>query len=98
MRQLGLADQFVAEIHFFPGQMHNGSQGSDSEWRTIVGINGEQWLARLTFTGNPAPGDTFPASVQLLIPSAAQHFSIGAEFSVWESGMKGSGRVVSFAA
>lgn len=98
MRQLGLADQFVAEIHLFPDQIQNRSDGLDGEWRTILGIDGEQWLARLSFTGNPMPGDTFPASVQLLISSAAQHFSIGVEFSVWEAGMKGAGRVVSFAA
>lgn len=68
------------------------------EWRTVLGIGDENWSARILFSGNPAPGETFAATVQLLVPEAAQHFPAGAEFTVWEGGTKGTGHVLSGAA
>lgn len=65
------------------------------EWRTVLGIAGEHWSARLLFSGEPSPGEAFEAMVQLLMPEAHQYFSVGAEFTVWEGGIKGVGRVLS---
>jgi len=90
---------FVADIHLLHTQA--GGRASplvSGEWRTVLGINDEHWSARLTFPGNPSPGDAFQASVQLLVPDAAQYFPVGANFTVWEGGTKGTGRVVSVAA
>jgi len=65
----------------------------------VLGINDEHWSARLYFSGDPSPGETFSAGVQLLYPDKAlQFFTVGAEFTVWEGGTKGTGRVVSGAA
>jgi len=90
---------FIAEIYLIPTQAGGRATPLVSgEWRTVLGINGEHWSARLTFKGKPKPGDTFHADVQLLIPDAAQYFSVGADFTVWENGNKGTGRVVSVAA
>jgi hypothetical protein len=64
----------------------------------VLGINNEHWSALLTFSGQPSPGETFQAWVKLLLPAAAlPYFVIGAEFTVWEGGTKGTGRVVSLA-
>jgi hypothetical protein len=68
------------------------------EWRTVLGVNGEHWSARIRFSGEPKPGDAFQADVQMLVPEAAQYFSVGATFTVWENGNKGTGRVISVAA
>ena len=91
--------EFFANIYLLPTEA-GGRQGPlvSGEWRTVLGINNEHWSARLTFAGQPAPGETFYAGVQLLVPeSALPYFSLGAEFTVWEGGTKGSGRVVSLA-
>lgn len=88
-------ETFIAEIHLLPvargeriGPLISG------EWRTVLGINNEHWSARLLFDAVPAPGDSFQATVQLLIPEAKQHFPVGAEFTVWEGGTKGVGHVL----
>lgn len=89
---------FIAEIYLFPTQAGGRTTPLVSgEWRTILGINNEHWSARLTYTDNPSPGDTFQAIVQLLIPDAVQYFLAGADFTIWENGNKGTGRVVSIA-
>lgn len=67
------------------------------EWRTVLSVGGENWSARLSFSGTPLPGQAFSASVQLLVPEALQYFPVGAEFTVWEGGTKGTGRVLSSA-
>ena len=90
---------FSVEIYLLPtdaGGRH--SPLSHDEWRTILGINDEHWSARLRFSGNPSPGETFTATMQLLVPEANQYFPVGAEFTVWEGGTKGVDRVVSVAA
>ena len=68
------------------------------EWRTVLGVGDEHWSARLFFSGTPSPGQTFQASVQLLVPEALQYFPVGTEFTVWEGGTKGMGHVLSLAA
>jgi len=94
-----MGDRFVAEIHLKETQ-HGGRQGplNSGEWRTVLGVNNEHWSARLLFSGSPSPGDTFEATVELLVPEARNHFPIGTEFTVWEGGTKGVGRVLSGAA
>jgi hypothetical protein len=90
---------FVAEIHLLP--IETGSRSTplaSGEWRTILGIGNEHWSARLTFADSPGPGDTFHATVQLLVPDALKYFSVGSDFTVWENGNKGIGRVLSVAA
>lgn len=90
---------FSVEIHLLPmeaGGRH--SPLSHDEWRTVLGINDEHWSARLRFSGNPLPGETFIAIMQLLVPEASQYFPVGAEFTVWEGGTKGTGRVLSVSA
>ena len=88
--------EFFADIHLVPTEARGRKHPLvGSEWRTVLGINKEHWSARLTFSGQPAPGETFRAGVQLLYPEKAlQYFTIGAEFTVWEGGTKGIGRVV----
>ena len=91
--------EFFAEIHLLPAES-GGRRGPlvTGEWRTVLGINNEHWSARLTFSGQPEPGSTFHAGVQLLSPKEALPlFPVGAEFTVWEGGTKGNGRVVSYA-
>jgi len=90
---------FAAEIHLLPTDA-GGRIGPlvHGEWRTVLGINDEHWSARLLFSGNPLPGETFPATVQLLMPEAAQYFPVGAEFTIWEGSTKATGRVLSGAA
>lgn len=94
-----MSAQFAAEIHLLTTEA-GGRSGPllSGEWRTILGINDEHWSARLIFSGTPSPGDTFRATVQLLMPEAGQHFPVGAEFTVQEGGTRGTGRVVSAAA
>ena len=87
---------FAAEIHLLPTDT-GGRIGPlvHGEWRTVLCINNEHWSARLFFSGNPLPGQTFPATVQLLMPEAARYFPAGTEFTVWEGGTKATGRVLS---
>jgi hypothetical protein len=90
---------FVADIRLLSTET-GGRAGPllSGEWRTVLGIGGEHWSARLLFSGEPSPGEAFQASVQLLMPEALQYFPVGAEFTVWEGGTKGVGRVLSMAA
>ena len=95
-----MKDQFTAEIQLLATEA-GGRSGPllSGEWRTVLGINGEHWSARLTFSGQPAPGQSFTAGVTLLRPDIALEFFFpGAEFTVWEGGTKGTGRVVEVAA
>lgn len=87
---------FVAQIHLFTPEA-GGRAGPlpPSEWRTVLSTNGENWSARLVFSGAPSPGDTFEATAQLLMPEATQHFPVGTEFTIWEGGTKGIGHVLS---
>jgi len=90
---------FAAEIHLLSTKAGGRATPlSPGEWRTVFGINNEHWSAQLLFSGSHLPGETFLATVQLLVPEAAQHFPIGAEFTVWEGGTKATGRVLSAAA
>ena len=93
------APQFLANIQLLPTEA-GGRKGQlpSGEWRTVLGINNELWSARLTFSGQPAPGQSFVAQVQLLLPDLARpFFQVGAEFTVWEGGTKGVGQVVGLA-
>lgn len=94
-----MSPEFFADIHLLPTEAGGRQQPLVSgEWRTILRINNEHWSARLTFAGQPLPGDAFRARVQLLFPEKAlQYFTIGAEFTIWEGGTKGAGRVASLA-
>ncbi len=90
----------LAEIRLLPTEV-GGRKGPllSGEWRTILGVNDEHWSARLSFSGQPSPGHAFVAGVELLYPDRAlEFFPIGAEFTVWEGGTKGTGRVVPGAA
>lgn len=89
---------FVAQIDLLDTEA-GGRAGPlpSGEWRTVLGINNEHWSVRLVFVGRPSLGEAFQANVQLLLPEAAQHFPVGAEFTVWEGGTKGVGRVLSTA-
>ena len=90
---------FVADICLLNAEA-GGRVGAlvSGEWRTVLGVGNGHWSARLRFSGAPSPGQTFQASVQLLAPDALQYFPVGAEFTVWEGGTKGLGRVLSPAA
>lgn len=90
-----MPESFLAEIRLLPAEA-GGRVGRlfSGEWRTVLEINNEHWSARLLFEGTPAPGSSFRATVQLLVPEAARHFSAGAEFTVWEGGTKGVGHVL----
>lgn len=90
-----MPETFFAEIHLLSAE-RGGRVGPlvSGEWRTVLGINNEHWSARLLFDETPAPGDSFRAIVQLLVPEAKQHFPTGAEFTVWEGGTKGVGHVL----
>ncbi|MCU7370792.1 hypothetical protein PEC18_07850 [Paucibacter sp. O1-1] len=90
-----MSESFAAEIHLLNAEA-GGRVGPlpSGEWRTVLGINNEQWSARLLFDGSPKPGESFLATVQLLVPEAKQYFPAGAEFTVWERGTKGEGHVL----
>lgn len=90
-----MPETFAAEIHLLPAE-RGGRVGPlvHGEWRTVLGINNEHLSARLLFDEAPAPGDSFRATVQLLVPEAIHHFPVGAEFTVWESGAKGAVHVL----
>lgn len=86
---------FVADIELLPTEA-GGRQTAlvGGEWRTVLGVNGERWSARLRFDGEPIPGATFEAAVWLLMPDMAlPMFEVGKVFEVWEGGTKGWGRV-----
>ena len=90
---------FLADIQLLPTEA-GGRQGPlfSGEWRTVLGINNEHWSARLAFSGQPAPGQSFTAQVHLLRPDLAlSFFQVGAEFTIWEGGTKGAGQVVALA-
>jgi len=93
-----MAESFIAEIHLL-GTEAGGRGGPllSGEWRTVLGINDEHWSACLAFEDTPGPGDFFKATVYLLHPEAKQYFPAGVEFTVWEGGTKGVGRVLSAA-
>jgi hypothetical protein len=99
MPNVNTSELFAAEIHLL-GTDAGGRLGSlvSGEWRTVLGVNNSHWSARLTFEGSPAPGDFFQAEVKLLVSGARQYFSEGVEFTVWENGTKGMGRVLPTAA
>jgi hypothetical protein len=87
-----------AEVHLLP--THEGGRIGPlppSEWRTIFGVGESNWSGRLLYAGAPAPGDTFECSVQLLVAEAYEHFPVQGEFTVWEGGTKGKGRVLAVA-
>lgn len=90
-----MRETFVAEIYLLPTEQ-GGRAGPlmSGEWRAVLGMNNEHWSARLLFDATPAPGDSFRATIQLLVPEARQHFRVGAEFTVWEGGTKGVGHVL----
>ena len=91
---------FVANVQLL-STAEGGRKGPlfSGEWRTVLGINHEHWSARLAFSGEPAPGQSFVAQVQLLRPDVAlPFFRIGAQFTVWEGDIKGVGQVVALAA
>lgn len=90
-----MPESFIAEIRLLDTNA-GGRNGSllSGEWRTVLGIGHEYWSARLMFQGAPGPGDLFRAQVELLVPEATPHFLAGVEFTVWESGTKGLGRVL----
>ncbi|MDR1646534.1 MAG: hypothetical protein LBR88_00620 [Zoogloeaceae bacterium] len=67
-----------------------------SEWHTVLTINNENWSARLLFSGKPLPGDTFQATVQLLVPEAIHYFPVDAKFTVGERETKAIGRVLDY--
>lgn len=94
----GMPLSFVAEIRLLATEA-GGRNGPllSGEWRTVLGVDNEHWSARLVFLATPSPGEVFQASVQLLVPEALGHFPVGAEFTVWEGGTKGVGRVLSIA-
>jgi hypothetical protein len=94
-----MSADFLAEIRLLTTEA-GGRSGPllSGEWRTVLGINNEYWSARLTFSGQPLPGEAFSADVELLRPDVAlSFFPVGAEFTVWEGGTKGMGRVGSVA-
>jgi hypothetical protein len=95
-----MKDHFTAEIHLLATEVGGRKDPLLSgEWRTVLGMNGEHWSARLTFSGQPGPGQSFTAGVTLLRPDVAlEFFILGAEFTVWEGCTKGTGRVVAVAA
>jgi hypothetical protein len=87
---------FVADIKLL-STSEGGRKGPliRGEWRTVLGINGDHWSARLTFEGEPAPGDAFRAQVALLHPDQAlRFFQVGSEFMVSDGGTKATGLVV----
>lgn len=57
---------FSVEIYLLPTEA-GGRHGplSHGEWRTILGNGDEYWSARLHFSGNPSPGETFAATMRL---------------------------------
>ena len=93
-----MPESFVAEIHLV-GTDAGGRAGPllSGEWRTVLGIDNENWPARMLFKGAPAPGDVFQTDVELLVPAARQYFSSGVEFTVWEGGTNWVGLVLSVA-
>jgi len=93
------AHDFVATIRLLPTEA-GGREGPllSGEWRTILRAHGENWSARLIFSGQHGPGQSFVSEVQLLVPEIAlPFFSVGVEFTVWEGSPKGVGQVVALA-
>jgi hypothetical protein len=87
--------KFRASIQLHATEDDGRSQAlPEGEWHTLFCVGGENWSARLFFSGSPAPGDSFRAEVQLLSPEAYEQFPVGAQFTVWENGMKGTGHVL----
>ena len=87
---------FAAEIHLWPTEAGGRAIPlPHDEWRTVLGIDGQYWSARLLLSGTHAPGEIFRAQVQLLFPEAIEHFPMGAKFSIWEGRAKGEGCVLS---
>ena len=94
-----MAAQLEVEIVLAPsdsGGLANAVTGG--EWRTVLGVDGEHWSARLHFHGKLEPGKKSRATVEFLFPQALEHFPAGAEFTVWHGGIVGCGRVVLVAA
>jgi hypothetical protein len=63
----------------------------------VVATANEDFSVRffVPFIDGFSPNQTHRLGVQFLVPEAAlQHFPTGAEFSVWEGRVIGSGRVV----
>lgn len=95
-----MTNHFVAKIQLATTEA-GGRKGPlvSGEWRTVLGAKNENWSARLTFSDEPMPGDSFVAFVELLRSDIALgFFPVGAEFTVWEGSVKAVGRVISLAA
>ena len=86
---------FEAEIRL-ADQEAGGRAGPlfSGEWSTVLGLGQEHGSARLRCSGSPSPGEVFHASVQLLVPEALALFPVGIEFTVWDGGTTGRGRVL----
>mgnify|MGYP003397847056 CR=1 len=94
-----MAAQLEVEIVLAPSDRGGLTHAiTGGEWRTVLGIGGEHWSARLLFQHEITPGEKCHAQVEFLFPEATEHFPAGAEFTVWHGGVVGGGRVITVAA
>jgi len=87
---------FTAEVTLLPTEA-GGRQGPlvQGEWRAVLGVDDVNWSALMMFDGAPGPGETFDVEIWLLLPSEALvMFPAETEFTVWDGGTKGLGRVL----
>ena len=90
--------EIIVEITLHPSEA-DGRKGAilQGEYRGVLGIGSENFSVRffVPLKDGFSPNQTHRFGVQFLVPEAAlPHFPVGAEFSVWEGRVIGSGRVL----
>jgi hypothetical protein len=90
--------EIIVEITLYPSEV-GGRKGAilQGEYRGVLGVGSENFSVRffVPFEDGFSPSQTQRFGVQFLVPEAAlPHFPAGAEFSVWEGRVIGSGRVL----
>ena len=90
--------EIVAEITLLPSEK-NGREGPilQGEYRGVLGVGAENFSVRffVPLECGFAPSQTLCVGIQFLFPQAALPvFLVGTQFSVWEGGVIGHGRVV----
>jgi hypothetical protein len=93
-----VSPEIIAEMWLLP-TAKGGRSGPilQGEYRGVLGVSGEHFSVRflVPLQGDIAPGQSSTFGIQFLVPEAAlPFFPVGAEFTVWEGGIIGNGKVL----
>lgn len=89
-----MSPAFVATIQLYPRNSGGRSEAlTGGEWQVLLAFPGQKASARLTFIGEPVPGEKFVATIHLLETESTISIPAGTKFIVWDGGTRGTGIV-----